>query len=1211
MQKILRSPASMRRKPLKGTFGVPLSELVQIVNGHVKIPIVVEKVVEYIESKGLNQEGIFRINGSTKAVDKMKAKFDKSQDVDLDEAGDIMAVAGLLKLFLRELPDPIMTKALHQQFINLQRDFQQSESEIYFQQLKNLVALLPEENFHVLAYLCRFLVKVTDHQEKNKMNSRALSIVFGPNLFRCSDGVAGLQEQVHTNVIVRNFIENYDFLFGDREEKEDGDVEDLEKDTSPLNNSKRIVVKPATEKKSPPVKPVSYEQYIKDRIGKAFAKREGEEKDVNSNSLEKGREEMKQGFDRQGAMSPCDVSSADERALSPFNLDSDSTVPSPIVSDSAIEVVDRAIKECVSEHLFGSPEEKAPVPTPRTKRLQKKQKEAASRLQQSQENLEISDNVSSVTDRVRQFSIDSQESLSPPITPLAKTHPDLAAFRFFETQGMMLQSSKGNKVLPTKQETKKADKELNNTNSPGFRRKLEENSGRSSGNNNNEEEEDDDEDDDLVFDEEDLKKIERAAPVLSKVTGGRVPPPRLSKNTKKKKAFDAPPEEIPTQLTELDLDSVQRDGPILQKLTEGRVQPPRVRMRSGSIERSDPKVNLPQNQSPPLTNGNIKQMPHDPKVASHNQGSPQKPKLVPHGTQKALAEAAVASRLKKQGVDGVSPSHPSQEEEGHLRKGKHSDKRHDTASESLAKSKSDSAKERSHHDVIGSPKRKGKKKTRHSGKEENDLRVRDIDSPELGVTEHKHGKKKSRSTSNPSDAGQDKLKAKLTNGKDEERSRSASPRIADVIDNDNLVPSLDLSSLHANAESDEPIPAWPLHQRADWLNNMEELTIDVKEGPVEKLSSATIEADRTEDKPMDKAQNIKQLTRQVRNLKRKIRQYEEEYCEQHGHKPSTAEKVAEPEVKKMMRELKKAAKQLKAAKEQSEDSKKPLHSTLPSTSHHRRKQDDSNSESSLIESLRDALDLAEEWLKEKRREAGRMDDIFEMTKTEVHDEKVSIQKVLLQLENKYGRPTTRETKEIMKPLYDRYRNLKRLIAKFEVRRTLAEEVVAASPPDLNTIDEHEETKEFTPKQLGTIHTMYNEEDLEPCMVTQEIPSGVRGLPSRTLDIEEGLASPVDLSGRADSPLSPDSSANFKNLADASLSELIKTQNQALADKKKVRRILKEFEDNFFKEKGRKVQKEDRGPMEEEYNEYKRVKKELKLLEALMEKHQSQANTGVT
>ncbi|PIK61887.1 hypothetical protein BSL78_01218 [Apostichopus japonicus] len=165
----------------------------------------------------------------------------------------------------------------------------------------------------------------------------------------------------------------------------------------------------------------------------------------------------------------------------------------------------------------------------------------------------------------------------------------------------------------------------------------------------------------------------------------------------------------------------------------------------------------------------------------------------------------------------------------------------------------------------------------------------------------------------------------------------------------------------------KPIPAWTLHQRADWLNNMEELTIDVKAGPVDKVSSST--ADRTHEKPLDKTQNIKQLTRQVRNLKRKIRQYEEEYIEQHGHKPSTAEKAAEPEVKKMMRELKKAAKQLKAAKEQSEESNKPLHSTLPASMTGKKKQniDESNSESSLVESLKDAMDLAEEWLKEKKK----------------------------------------------------------------------------------------------------------------------------------------------------------------------------------------------------------------------------------------------------
>ncbi|XP_071829268.1 protein FAM13A-like isoform X4 [Apostichopus japonicus] len=1189
MQKILRSPASIRRKATKGTFGIPLTELIRSQNGQLMVPHIVEKIVQHLQANGLNQEGIFRINGSTKAVDKMKSKFDKSQDADLSEAGDIMAVAGLLKLFLRELPDPLMTEALHEQFISLQRNFMhQSDSPDYLPQLKNLLTQLPEENYLVLKYLCRFLVQVTDSEKDNKMNSRSLSIVFGPNLFRCSDGVAGLQEQAYTNMTVRAMIEDYDTLFNRGKEQNGQSVVPLP------DNSKQIMVKPAVQKRSPPVKPVSYEQYLKDRLGKAFAKRDAEERDVNSNSLEKkDKEDGRLGFDRQDAMSPCDISSADERALSPFNLDSDSTVPSPIVSDSAIEVVDRAIKECISQHLFGSPEKNAPVPTPRTKRLQKKEKEAAMNSYQSQGiSHKPGDSPSkNVVDRVRQYSFDSVDSLSPPTTPLPKNAPDSSAFKFFETHGMVLSSSKGNRVLPAKHETKKGDKDLNNTNGPSSRRKHD--------GFHDEDNEDD------VFDGEDeaddLHQVERSSPVYDKVPEVRTPPPRTHRNGKKgKRSVEQTGDGVPTQLTELDLDSVQRDSPVLQKLTEGRVYPPKTRARSRSRERSESgDIFESSTGSGPsvLTNGSLQHSSHD----HHPQG---KHKISPH---KALAEAAMATRLKKQfGTDGAPQG--GVEEGGRGHKGK--EKRHDTANDNPPKSKNDHTKDKSQHDLAGSPKKKGKKKTRLYSKEANDLRVRDVDSPEVGVVESKHGKKKTRLA----DTGLEKSKSGPSNDREDDRSRSTSPKVSrpsqEEDNEDHLVPSLDLSSLHANAESDEPIPAWTLHQRADWLNNMEELTIDVKAGPVDKVSSST--ADRTHEKPLDKTQNIKQLTRQVRNLKRKIRQYEEEYIEQHGHKPSTAEKAAEPEVKKMMRELKKAAKQLKAAKEQSEESNKPLHSTLPASMTGKKKQniDESNSESSLVESLKDAMDLAEEWLKEKRKAAGRMDDIFEMSKSEVHDEKVSIQKVLLQLENKYGRPTTRETKEIMKPLYDRYRNLKRLIAKFEVRRTLAEEVVSSSPPNLNTIDEHEETKEFTPKQLGTIHTLYTEDDLEPCMVTQEIPSGVRGQ-YKSFDPEETLQSPVDLSGRADSPLSPDSSANFKNLADASLSELIKTQNQALSDKKRVRRLLKEFEDNFFKEKGRKVQKEDRGPMEDEYNEYKRVKKQLKLLDALMEKHQSQTNTGVT
>ncbi len=59
-------------------------------------------------------------------------------------------------------------------------------------------------------------------------------------------------------------------------------------------------------------------------------------------------------------------------------------------------------------------------------------------------------------------------------------------------------------------------------------------------------------------------------------------------------------------------------------------------------------------------------------------------------------------------------------------------------------------------------------------------------------------------------------------------------------------------------------------------------------------------------------------------------------------------------------------------------------------------------------------------------------------------------------------------------------------------------------------------------------------------------------------------------------------------------ELIASQNQAKDDKRKLRKVLKEFEDNFFQETGRRVQREDRTPMESEYNEYK-VRMECSLM----------------
>lgn len=65
-------------------------------------------------------EGIFRVNGNTRVVEKLKASFNKTGDADLEDAGDIMAVAGLLKLFLRELPDAVIPQLMTKQLVTIQ-----------------------------------------------------------------------------------------------------------------------------------------------------------------------------------------------------------------------------------------------------------------------------------------------------------------------------------------------------------------------------------------------------------------------------------------------------------------------------------------------------------------------------------------------------------------------------------------------------------------------------------------------------------------------------------------------------------------------------------------------------------------------------------------------------------------------------------------------------------------------------------------------------------------------------------------------------------------------------------------------------------------------------------------------------------------------------------------------------------------------------------
>ncbi|KAM9970815.1 hypothetical protein ACTFIR_002679 [Dictyostelium discoideum] len=203
----------------KKVFGVPIEKTVI---GNNEIPAVVLQTIDYIEKKAMDIVGIFRLSGSVLTIEQWKAKYDKGERVDLFQEVDPHAVAGLLKLYLRELPDPLLTYEKYDNFIAAQSidDF---PSRIKL--IKHLVKSLPPVNYAVLSYLMAFVGKVATHSAANKMQVHNLSTVFGPNLIkdRQDSGDYGNNVQVLVedtpiiNALALSLIRDYQYIFTDKE----------------------------------------------------------------------------------------------------------------------------------------------------------------------------------------------------------------------------------------------------------------------------------------------------------------------------------------------------------------------------------------------------------------------------------------------------------------------------------------------------------------------------------------------------------------------------------------------------------------------------------------------------------------------------------------------------------------------------------------------------------------------------------------------------------------------------------------------------------------------------------------------------------------------------------------------------------------------------------------------------------------------------------
>ncbi|XP_042335491.1 LOW QUALITY PROTEIN: breakpoint cluster region protein [Sceloporus undulatus] len=178
---------SLKRMPSRkqtGVFGVKIAVVTK--RERSKIPYIVRQCVEEIERRGMEEVGIYRVSGVATDIQALKAAFDvnnKDVSVMMSEM-DVNAIAGTLKLYFRELPEPLFTDELYPNFAE---GIALSDPVAKESCMLNLLLSLPEPNLVTFLFLLDHLKRVAEKENVNKMSLHNLATVFGPTLLRPSE----------------------------------------------------------------------------------------------------------------------------------------------------------------------------------------------------------------------------------------------------------------------------------------------------------------------------------------------------------------------------------------------------------------------------------------------------------------------------------------------------------------------------------------------------------------------------------------------------------------------------------------------------------------------------------------------------------------------------------------------------------------------------------------------------------------------------------------------------------------------------------------------------------------------------------------------------------------------------------------------------------------------------------------------------------------
>ncbi|KAF7222135.1 rho GTPase-activating protein 29 isoform X1 [Nothobranchius furzeri] len=220
-------------------FGIDFAQAAK--NSPDGIPFIIKKCTSEIESRALNIKGIYRVNGAKLRVEKLCQAFENGKD--LVELSDLSPhdISNVLKLYLRQLPEPLITFRFYNNFIGLAKECQRVVVEeavkhqgtqtkektspsiqmsTVLSKIRELLHQLPAANYRTLRHIIAHLNRVTEQAEENKMTASNLGIIFGPTMVKprqidAEVSLSSLVDYPYQVLMVEQLVRHFHTIFDD------------------------------------------------------------------------------------------------------------------------------------------------------------------------------------------------------------------------------------------------------------------------------------------------------------------------------------------------------------------------------------------------------------------------------------------------------------------------------------------------------------------------------------------------------------------------------------------------------------------------------------------------------------------------------------------------------------------------------------------------------------------------------------------------------------------------------------------------------------------------------------------------------------------------------------------------------------------------------------------------------------------------------------